>query len=212
MSNKEAIILIGYSGHAYVVVDIFHSMGKDVWAYCDAVEKINNPYNLEFLGKELVPKNIEILKRYPYFVAVGNNQIRKRIYENLSQEIGTPINAIHANAVVSSSVKLGNGVMICPNSVINTFAKIGDGVICNTACIIEHECTIGDYAHIAPGSTLAGNVTIGAYSFIGANSVVKQGVKIGKDVTVGAGCVVIKDIPDGVTVVGNPAKIINSFT
>lgn len=35
-----------------------------------------------------------------------------------------------------------------------------------------------------------------------------QGIKIGADVTVGAGSVVVKDLPDGVTAFGVPAKII----
>ena len=37
----------------------------------------------------------------------------------------------------------------------------------------------------------------------------KAGVKIGSDVIIGAGSVVISDVPDGSTVVGNPARFIS---
>ena len=33
-------------------------------------------------------------------------------------------------------------------------------------------------------------------------------LKIGKNVMIGAGSVVVKDIPDDVTVVGNPARVL----
>jgi len=51
-------------------------------------------------------------------------------------------------------------------------------------------------------------VKIGARSFIGANATIIPGITIGSNVTIGAGTIVIKDIPDDVTCVGNPARII----
>ncbi|MBA7557870.1 2,3,4,5-tetrahydropyridine-2,6-dicarboxylate N-acetyltransferase [subsurface metagenome] len=50
----------------------------------------------------------------------------------------------------------------------------------------------------------------GELSFIGIGTTVIQEIKIGKNVTIGAGSVVIKNIPDNIIVVGNPAKIIKS--
>ncbi|MBA7561971.1 hypothetical protein ES695_16675 [Candidatus Atribacteria bacterium 1244-E10-H5-B2] len=47
-------------------------------------------------------------------------------------------------------------------------------------------------------------------SFFGISATIIQRIKIGKNVTIGAGSVVIKDIPDNVIAVGNPAKIIKS--
>ncbi|MBA7532225.1 Maltose O-acetyltransferase [subsurface metagenome] len=50
----------------------------------------------------------------------------------------------------------------------------------------------------------------GELSFIGIGATMILGIKIGKNVTIGAGSVVIKDIPDNVIALGNPAKIIKS--
>ena len=47
---------------------------------------------------------------------------------------------------------------------------------------------------------------IGDHSFVGAGSVILNGLKVGRHATIGAGAVVIRDVPDGVTVVGNPAR------
>lgn len=56
-----------------------------------------------------------------------------------------------------------------------------------------------------------GGVRIGDNVFIGGRSVILGDVKIGSNVIIGAGSVVTKNIPDGVTVAGVPAKVIGSF-
>jgi sugar O-acyltransferase (sialic acid O-acetyltransferase NeuD family) len=201
---KKPVAIIGYSGHAYVIIDIMLSAKRLVTAYCDNEEKEFNPYHLTYLGKE--GDVINKLKKFDYFACVAHNGIRQRIQDNLNKLLGNPINAIHPSAVISSSVKMGDGIMIAANATLNPLVQLGNGVICNTSTSIDHECIIDDFCHIAPGAVLCGNVKVGSGTFIGANSVIRQGIKIGNNVTIGAGTVVVKDVPDGVTVVGNPAK------
>ena len=54
------MILIGYSGHAFVVYGILQSAGKQVTGYCDVEEKEYNPYNLVYEGSET---SVEALKK-----------------------------------------------------------------------------------------------------------------------------------------------------
>jgi sugar O-acyltransferase (sialic acid O-acetyltransferase NeuD family) len=201
------MILIGYSGHAFVVYSIFKAAGKNVTGYCDVAEKVHNPFGLPYFGTEDSETGLNAIKQHGCFVAVGDNLLRRKIYEDLQKNNLPSANAIHPSAAIDSSANIAkHGVMIAANATINPLAFIATGAICNTGCIIEHECTVGEFAHIAPGAVLCGNVKIGDGTFVGANSVIRQGITVGKNVMIGAGAVVVKDVPDNVTVVGIPAK------
>lgn len=201
------MIIIGYSGHSYVVCGIFNSINQKVTAYYDSDEKKYNPFNLQYLGNENTAEAQEALTKNNFFIAIGDNNIREKIYNHFSQKNKLPTNAIHAKTVIDSTATIAaNGVMIAANATINPLVQIGIGVICNTNCSIDHECVIGDFAHIAPGAVLCGNVTVGTKTFIGANAVIKQGITIGNNCMIGAGAVVVKNVPDNTTVVGVPAK------
>jgi sugar O-acyltransferase (sialic acid O-acetyltransferase NeuD family) len=207
--SSKHIAVIGYSGHAYVAIDILLSSSQKVIAYCDAEEKDRNPFSLVYLGKESDTNTQAILKKYDYFIAIGDNAARSRVYKQLLPVLGNPINAIHSTAVISSSAKLKDGIFAAANVIVNPLVQISSGVICNTSCSIDHECIIDDFAHIGPGAVLCGNVNVGSHSFIGAGAVVRQGVNIGKNVMIGAGCIVVKDVEDNCVMVGNPQRKIN---
>ncbi|MFE9429057.1 sugar O-acetyltransferase [Kitasatospora sp. NPDC006697] len=55
-------------------------------------------------------------------------------------------------------------------------------------------------------------VTIGENVWLGGGAIVCPGVTIGRDTVVGAGSVVVRDLPAGVLVVGNPARVVRSLT
>ena len=205
--SKDSTILIGYSGHAFVVADCILKSDGIIEGYCDNKKKQFNPFDLNYLGRE--SENLSLLKNSKTFIAIGDNTIRQKIFQYLIKEgISNFANVIHPSVNFGLGCHIGKGILFAPNAVINPISKIGNGVICNTGCIIEHECLIDEFVHIAPGAVLAGNVQVGKRTFIGANSVVKQGVKIGESVVIGAGSVIIKDVPNGAVVVGNPGRVL----
>ena len=91
---------------------------------------------------------------------------------------------------LSSSLKLGNCLLIHAHAVIGHDVEIMDGV------------TIGSFCFLAGGVVVGENTTIHSHASILPN------IKIGNNVTVGVGSVVMHDIPDNVTVHGNPARIL----
>jgi len=74
--------------------------------------------------------------------------------------------------------------------------------------LLEHDNILEDFVNLAPSVTLAGRVHVkkGAYIHTGASVIPNK--TIGAHAIVGAGATVIEDVPDDVTVVGTPAKIV----
>jgi sugar O-acyltransferase (sialic acid O-acetyltransferase NeuD family) len=211
-SNNKKTTIVGYSGHGFVAVDILLAMKMSITTYCDDDEKTNNPFHLSYLGKEKdFFSSISYLNNqhtWQFFISIGNNNIREKVFSFLMDRKASIINAIHPKAIIASSCIVGSGVMAAANTTVNPICKIGNGVICNTSCSIDHECIIDDFAHIAPGAVLNGNVKIGKRTFIGANATIKQGVQIGNDVTIGMGACVVKNISEPGIYIGNPAKLL----
>jgi sugar O-acyltransferase (sialic acid O-acetyltransferase NeuD family) len=206
----KKIVLVGYSGHAYVVADVLMGIGYDIIGYFEKNKKVSNPFNLNYLGTENDNITLKHLNNdVCFFVAIGDNQLREEISKSLLLKGVNVAKVISPLANVSKLSNINDGVFISNGVCINAFAHIEYGSIINTGAVIEHECHIGNYSHIAPGAVILGKVNIGNNCFIGANSIIKQGVKIGNNVTIGAGAVVLKDVPNNVTLVGNPAKKIN---
>ncbi len=146
-----------------------------------------------------------------YFnVAVGNGKDRE-LMANAVGKGAKPLTLFAQQALVLDCNYIGEGSVFCPNTIVTSNVQIGQFFQCNIYSYVEHDCVIGDFVTFAPGVHCNGRVHIKDYAYIGANAVIRQGtpgnmIRIGKNAVVGMGAVVTKDVPDGVTVVGNPAR------
>lgn len=200
--SKE-VVIVGYSGHAFVVVDALHSSGYNVIGYCETEEKKANPYAIKFLGSE---DKLTSYSGLQFVIGIGDNSLREKVQLKLEKLGSNFVNAVHSSAIISSTARMGKGNLVSAGAAINSMAQIGNGVICNTKTVIEHECVLEDFVHIGPGTVLCGNVRVGKNTLIGAGSVVIPNITIGKNVVIGAGSVVVKNVPDNAILKGNPAK------
>jgi sugar O-acyltransferase (sialic acid O-acetyltransferase NeuD family) len=139
-------------------------------------------------------------------IGISDPNIKRGIFDKLSRNprISFP-NIVHPRAIVSEYASLGRGVVITQNCIVSVDASLGVGVFLNMGAIVGHDTKIGDYSSVMPLAAISGNVNIGERCLIGAQSAILQGITVGNDCTVGMGAVVIRDVPDGATVMGNPA-------
>ncbi|WP_456277299.1 acetyltransferase [Bacillus sp. AK128] len=205
------IIIIGNGGHSKVVQDIIH-MNKDYKLIAILDDQINSSRT----ENEIIYAPLSFIhylsnEETKVLIAIGSNQVRKRITEQLELKEDRYITVIHPSAIISPSAKIGSGTVIMPNAVVNSGAYIGNHCIINTASVIEHDNHIEDFAHISPNATLTGNVKIEEGVHIGAAATVIPGKTVGSWSTVGAGSTVINDIQPLKTVVGSPTRIINKL-
>lgn len=118
--------------------------------------------------------------------------------------------------LISEKAKRKTGIEIHPGATIgkNLFIDHGMGVV------IGETCVIGDNVTLFHDVTLGGtgkekgkrHPTIGNNVFIGSGAKILGNITIGNNVKIGANSVILESIPDNVTVVGIPGKIIKHHT
>ena len=146
-------------------------------------------------------------------IAIANSQVREKLVARLNQDGVQHLEIQAANTVILDEVEIGEGSLLCPFTCLTSNIKIGKFFHANIYSYVAHDCVIGDYVTFAPGVKCNGNIHIEDHAYIGTGAVIKQGTPdkplvIGKGAIVGMGAVVTKSVPAGVTVVGNPARIL----
>ncbi|EAW7500887.1 UDP-N-acetylbacillosamine N-acetyltransferase [Campylobacter coli] len=193
MARTEKIYIYGASGHGLVCEDVAKNMGYKECVFLD-----------DFKGMKFE----STLSKYDIFIAIGNNEIRKKIYQKILENGFKIVNLIHKSALISpsASIEENAGILIMPYVVINAKAKIEKGVILNTSSVIEHECVIGEFSHVSVGAKCAGNVKIGKNCFLGINSCVLPNLSLADDSILGGGATLVKSQSKKGVFVGVPAK------
>jgi sugar O-acyltransferase (sialic acid O-acetyltransferase NeuD family) len=203
------VIVVGAGGHALVAIDVLRAAGRHV-AGCvtsdgSAAADIGR-LGVRLLGTEAVLDGPLDAGTAHVFVAIGDNPTRRDVTGRLLSRGVQLVRAMSPRAVVSDHARVEDGVLVMPGAVVNALATIGVGAIVNTGASVDHECTVGDFAHVGPGAAVAGSAVIGEGALIGMGSAIAPGREIGAWSTVGAGATVVTDVPDGVVVVGTPAR------
>ena len=138
------------------------------------------------------------------FVAIGNNEIRKRLMEQFSNRFFPVL--IHPNAVIADDVVIGEGTAVMAGAVINSNVVVGKGCIVNTCSSIDHDSVVGDFSHISVGTHLCGTVIVADRTWVGAGVTVNNNINISASCMIGAGSLVVRDITETGVYIGVPVK------
>jgi len=196
-------------------------MGREVFSWLSHEIKDN----VDFIIKGFIDDNPEALGSLSYpikvigsiidyqpginerlVLAILDPKTRKTITRQLMAKGANFYTLIHPSSIIGTNVKIGMGSIVCPNCILTNDIEIGNFVFINTSSTIGHDVTIGDFTSVNGKVEITGNVKVGKECLFGVGAKVIPGRKIGDGATVGAGSVVIRNIPEGVSVFGNPAK------
>lgn len=153
---------------------------------------------------------------------IGDNAlIRSHTVIYAGNEIGNSFQTGH-NVMIREDNRIGNDVSIGTGTVIEHHVTIESGVRIHSQAFIPEYSILKEGCWIGPNVVLTNALhplcpkvkeclkgpTIGRNSKIGANVTILPDITIGENTLVGSGSVVTKDVPDGMVVAGNPAKVI----
>jgi len=207
------IIIIGAGGHSKIVIEILEENNE--FNILGLLDDNKDTHGKLILGKRVLG-DIESIKNYNpsnlrFVISIGNNQIRRTLFNKIIEWGYLPANVISKHAVISKYAELGNGLIINAGVKIHPDVRIEDNVIIGLNATISHDAVVERDVHISPGVHLTGNVYIETGVDIGTGAVVIPKVKIGRDSIIGAGAVVTKDIKNNSLAVGVPAEIIKEL-
>lgn len=141
-----------------------------------------------------------------FICAIGQVAVKRRCVEAIRRRGGEFTRVVHRTAVVSPSAVLGVGVILCPHSVVTARVRLGDFVAVNLHSSVAHDAVVGDWSQLQCHVDVTGSVVLGEGVLVGSHASILPGVKVGAGAVVGAGSVVMRDVPQGTTVFGVPAR------
>lgn len=205
----KKICIIGQGGHSNVIKDIITALGSFQIIACldDKFTTIENREEIIY-GPVSMAMELAADPGIWFVIAIGNNEVRKKIVNELGIAAHRYALLVHPDAVISPSAKIGFGTVIMPGAVVNANAYIGNHVIINTHAVIEHDNILSDFTHVSPRAALTGAVIVGEGTHIGAGVTIIPGISIGKWCIIGAGATVIRPVEHFQKVAGTPAKSI----
>ncbi len=187
------LAIYGYGGHAR---EVACQINKEVTFFVDDIyaNDIAKPIS------EFNPK------KYKMLVAVGDSRDRESIVAKLPKETKY-FTFIHPTAqLMNDNIEIGEGGFIGAGSILTTNIKLGKHALLNRGNHIGHDTVIGDYFSMMPNAIVGGNVTVEDYVYLGSCSNIREKINISPDVIIGMNAAVVKNITEGGTYVGVPAK------
>lgn len=202
--NKKKLCIFGAGGaakDAYTIVDAL-GLTNALECFLESDEK----WTKRKVGVvDVKPLSYFNPQKHKLALAVGDSQDRKNIAGMLHPE--TEFHTlIHPSAIISPTVKLGEGCILGAGCIITYDVTIGNHAYINIAATISHDCRIGEFFTAAPGVNISGNCTVGDGVFIGANASVREKTTIGDNIKVGMGSIVLNDLIEPGVYFGTPAK------
>jgi sugar O-acyltransferase (sialic acid O-acetyltransferase NeuD family) len=148
-----------------------------------------------------------------FAIGIGTPSVRVRLSQQLSDafpDIQWPV-IVHPSAIVDyDSAKLGEGTFVGARCVSTVNLELKPFALCNFGTTLGHETRIGRGSVVNPGANISGGVVVEDEVLIGTGAQILQYLRVGSGATVGAGAVVTRDIPKKTTVVGIPAREMNT--
>jgi len=203
------LIIIGAGGMGRTLFDIAReSMGYgeifDIKGYLDdnthALDNYDNypPVIGTIAGYDIQKDDV-------FTFSIGGDSRRKCI-ESLLERNAEFINLIHKTARIGTNVAIGVGNIIAAYTTLGADSCIGYYNLIQSYSVIGHDARIGSFNRIDTQVMCVGGIRIGDQVTIHTSAVINHNVTLGNESKVGACSFVLRNVKEGVTVFGIPAK------
>jgi UDP-perosamine 4-acetyltransferase len=206
----KPVLILGAGGHARVLIEALRLAGCPIAGIVDAdrsqIGKVVMGIAVIGTDERVLTFDPEEVKLVNGIGSVASTARRKQLFQEFKSHGYRFAPVVHPSAIVASDAQLDEGTQVMAGVVIQVGVRVGVNCIINTRASVDHDCIIGAHVHVAPGVTISGEVRIEDDAHIGTGATLIQGIRIGSGSIVGAGSVVVRNVSQGVTVYGVPAR------
>lgn len=204
--------IYGASGLGREILDLAHTINAQSKAWEKIVfiddskrESIINSakvYTFDSFQQECPPSVAKIV------IAVGEPAIRRMLRDKVTNQGYALQTLVHPAAFVGAETKIGDGTIIQYGSFVSCNTNIGMNVLVQPNSSVGHDCDVGNEVVLSSYVGISGTCTVGEQTYIGVSVPVRENSTIGAHSIIGMGSVVLRDIPEGVIAMGNPARVV----
>ena len=109
-------------------------------------------------------------------VAIGNNALRERIFQQLAEACSEFATVVHPRAIVSPSAILGAGSAVIAVAVLGIETSLGVGTTVNCGAVVDHQAKVEDYGYLGVNASMAGGTVLGRNAWMQAGAAIGYGV------------------------------------
>lgn len=142
-------------------------------------------------------------------VCLSSGRSRESVVDRLTV-MGLPeeryATAIDPSVECPEGCRIGRGSILLRNVTLTASVTLGSHVVAMPSVTFTHDDDVADFATFDAGVSLGGRVRIGRAACLGMNASVREGTSVGAYAKVGMGAAVLRNVPDGETWAGVPAR------
>ncbi len=161
MKTKQNLLIVGAGGHGKVILDAAIKQNHyTIVGFLDEQKSLGTVIEQDYTVLGGLEGIEDLFSAETCFVvAIGDNMIRKRIYDKLNKVLVAAV-LIHPSAYVSASSEVGAGSVVLAGAVINSGSTIGENCIINSLALVDHETRVGSHSHISQGALIGSNLKL----------------------------------------------------
>ena len=168
----------------------------------DAKEIAGSPvFHFQMFRRKYSPEDVR------FVVSIGEPKHRRDTFERMTRAGYRGGVLIDSTAYVSPDAEVGEGTAVYMGAYIGSQARVGKNCFISRNVSVGHDAAVDDHTRLGVNAFVGGHTKIGRRAYIGAGAMLRDRIRIGDESIVALGAAVFEDVPDGATVIGNPARI-----
>ena len=176
---KTRLLVVGAGGHGRSVAEAAALSGQfEVLGFLDDAA----PVGERVLGSRVLGPVDSMADHFSVanhvIVAIGNNAVRKKLMQQLTEAGYAVATVVHPRAFVSPIAVVGQVSAIMAGTIVGTEARLGMGSIVNCGAVVDHQATVEDFGHLGVNASMAGGTVLGRGACMQAGSALGYGVSV----------------------------------